>query len=228
MNDVYVTIREFSDLSDEGDSHKGFFFNPKVAVELALREYKSGNWEDNVLEWGNVVKNGTHRIIGSLIRTRNFDSSIEISKETDELIENILKIDEDSDFAKEMKYCLGREFIPDYKASVVAYAPKFFDNYLAKIEREKKAKASEFVGRIGERKTFKLKVFSHYSFESSFGICNINTFTDEDNNFIVWMTNSWAFYDKGDEVELTGTIKKHEIYRDTKQTHLTRCRVLDK
>lgn len=229
FNDVFVTIRELSEKNYEDGRPSGeFFFDPKVAVELALREYKAGNWEDNVLEWGNVVVDGTHRIIGSLIRRRSLDTfSIEISKETDELVEKILKIEDTSDFAKEIKYCLNREFVPSYKASVVAYAPKFLDNYLAKIEREKTAKESEFVGKIGERKTFKLKVFSHYSFDSNFGTCNINTFTDEDNNFVVWMTNSWAFYDKGDEVEIVGTIKKHETYRDTKQTHLTRCRVLN-
>lgn len=51
---------------------------------------------------------------------------------------------------------------------------------------------------------------------------NIYTFMDGDNE-LVWFTAKELNFEKGDVLDLTGTIKKHEEFRGTKTTQLSRC-----
>ena len=222
----------FADVEDAFEKVGGFwkekFFEPKIAIAKAIEILEKGEWKDNVKDYfmgGRIVEEGTHRrISGSIQAGESLRVSDENLAKAEELIENVLKIDDDNEFTKELQYCLSKEIVPMSKAALVAYAPKFYQNHLNEIERKNALKQSEFIGKVGDRQKFRLTAVSNYSFDSAFGPVNVNNFVDEDNNIFVWFTGSWSFY-KGDVVELTGTIKKHEVYRDAKQTHLTRCRV---
>ncbi|MEW1721645.1 hypothetical protein [Streptomyces sp. NPDC093109] len=53
-------------------------------------------------------------------------------------------------------------------------------------------------------------------------------FQDAQGNVYVWFSSAAAVPGKGDEVELTGTVKEHSTYGETAQTVLTRCRVAER
>ena len=53
-------------------------------------------------------------------------------------------------------------------------------------------------------------------------------FQDANGNVYVWFSSAATVPDKGDEVELTGTVKDHSTYGETMQTVLTRCRVTER
>lgn len=53
-------------------------------------------------------------------------------------------------------------------------------------------------------------------------------FQDPQGNVFVWFSSAADVPDKGDEVELRGTVKDHSVYGETAQTVLTRCRVSER
>lgn len=82
---------------------------------------------------------------------------------------------------------------------------------------------SRFVGTLGERlrNVTAIYKFSH-GFSGKFGWTNIHTFqVGED--VLVWFTSVDLDLEKGQVVNLTGTIKKHEEFRGIKTTQLSRC-----
>lgn len=85
--------------------------------------------------------------------------------------------------------------------------------------------ASEYVGVVGKREEFKLVYVGEYSFSTSFGYATIYRFRNGENNNVVWMSANRIDFVVGNEYDVVGSVKKHEIYRDEKQTSLTRVKV---
>lgn len=83
---------------------------------------------------------------------------------------------------------------------------------------------SDYYGFIGERFRDKtVTVDSVRGFANKFGgWTNILTFSLGDNK-LVWMTQTEQEVEKGDVLNLSGTIKQHQEYQGVKQTYLSRC-----
>lgn len=83
---------------------------------------------------------------------------------------------------------------------------------------------SEYVGSIGERlRDITVKVDSVRGFANKFGgWTNIFTFSFGENK-LVWMTQTEQDIEKGDILNLSGTIKSQQEYQGVKQTYLNRC-----
>ena len=84
------------------------------------------------------------------------------------------------------------------------------------------ASESEYQGKIGERIERTLTVRKNVSLPNAFGISSMHIFEDESGNVYVWTTSSKA-WPEGSEHKIRGTIKDHKMYRNCKQTVLTRC-----
>ena len=105
---------------------------------------------------------------------------------------------------------------------------------------------SEYIGTVGEKVTLTLTLKKEFSYEdnrfSYYGTTKyIYSFTDADGNVVVWKTTA-CMYEKiiqngheigrdyvreGDIIKLTGKIKEHSEYKDTKQTVLERCKLVE-
>lgn len=108
-----------------------------------------------------------------------------------------------------------------------------------RLEREAKIKTqkaiSQHVGEIGQRITFKVRYTFGTSWDTRYGVQYLYSFKDEQGNVLVWKTSSIpmvlndkgedVILNKGDWVNIKGTIKDHTEYRDEKQTVLTRCKL---
>lgn len=81
---------------------------------------------------------------------------------------------------------------------------------------------SQFFGNIGERYTFKLFVKKVTSIDGAYGQSNIHTMESEDKNEFVWATTAKSL-EPNKWYTMTGTIKAHKVYQNSKQTWLTRC-----
>lgn len=89
-------------------------------------------------------------------------------------------------------------------------------------DREKVQKpVSNFVGDVGERFSFIATPECLYSAESDFGTYYIYKFVCEGNE-LVWKTTRELNCDR--EYECVGTVKRHSVYRGTKQTEVTRVK----
>lgn len=84
------------------------------------------------------------------------------------------------------------------------------------------AGTSEYVGEVGERLTLDLTVKSSRTIDGYYGSSIAHTMEDECGNIFVWITaaKNWP---AGTKKTIKGTVKEHKIYRNQKQTILTRC-----
>ena len=103
----------------------------------------------------------------------------------------------------------------------------FYESSKEKIEKRfKQAEGpslSEYVGEVGERLRNLTAIFkSTRGFAGNYGWTNIHTFQVGE-NILVWFTAKDLDLEKGQAVDLTGTVKKHEEFREVKTTQLTRC-----
>lgn len=81
---------------------------------------------------------------------------------------------------------------------------------------------SEFQGVIGERIERELTVIKNICLQGAFGVSTMHIFEDANQNIYVWTTASKS-WPEGSEHKLRGTVKDHRIYKNCKQTVLTRC-----
>lgn len=116
-----------------------------------------------------------------------------------------------------------------------AYEAKMEAERLRKEAEEAAIKAqkaiSQHVGQVGD----KIDITATYDHSAWFDFklgwttetMYIHTFKDPDGNTLVWKTssNSLPELDEGDKVQIKGTIKEHNEYKDEKQTVLTRCKI---
>lgn len=106
-------------------------------------------------------------------------------------------------------------------------------NDMAKLEQEKveakNQKASEHQGELKERlRGLELTTVKTHSFENEWGMRTVYTFADEAGNFFKWFSSSAHYIERGEEVKLDGTVKKHltdSYMRNAKVTELTRCKI---
>lgn len=81
---------------------------------------------------------------------------------------------------------------------------------------------SQFIGDIGERIEVTVTVTKAIELENNYGLSIMHVMEDEAENIYVWTTASkrWS---EGSVHSIRGTVKDHRIYRNNKQTILTRC-----
>jgi len=87
------------------------------------------------------------------------------------------------------------------------------------------AETSAHFGTVGERGTWRVTVLSCFATEGQYGTTWIYKFVTADGNAAVWFSSRRADVEVGEIYWLTGTIKKHDWYRGTDETHVTRCKL---
>lgn len=103
-------------------------------------------------------------------------------------------------------------------------------------KRERAArKPSEHVGEVGESRSFILTLDRHFSFETAWGWVDRFLFRDADDNVFTWKASGDSSVIglkapdnkmvEGERYILSASIKKHDDYKGTKQTVLTRAAV---
>jgi hypothetical protein len=82
---------------------------------------------------------------------------------------------------------------------------------------------SAWVGEIKQRLTTTATVARLGSFETQYGVTTVVTFHDATGNVLVWKASCDPKVTLGAAYKVTGTITKHDDYKGTKQTVLSRC-----
>ena len=87
------------------------------------------------------------------------------------------------------------------------------------------AQTSRHFGVVGERSVWQATLIGCHSFDGQYGTTWIYKFATADGNAATWFSSRNAEIEIGTAYWLTGTVKKHDSYRGTAETHLTRCNV---
>lgn len=145
------------------------------------------------------------------------------------------KVIEDMDhgFVREMLEAVLHDEVAAPKSGILCVAcriPSILERMTEREEREarwaEEKAQSEHVGEAGERITVDVKVERITWHDGRFGPTRLLKMRDAGGNLLVWWCSSSARdWTEGEAVTLVGTIKKHDEFRDEKQTILTRCRV---
>lgn len=106
-----------------------------------------------------------------------------------------------------------------YAASIIAA----YQKYCRQIEEDQKKGKSEFIGVVGERSIFELYLDSIVPIEGSFGTTYMHRFHDQDLNQVVWFGSS-EMKKASTLLKIKATVKKHQEYRGSKQTIITRAK----
>ncbi len=164
-----------------------------------------------------------------------FDHTKEsVNEDVEAALRWIAEQEESTNYIHNLKVACTNNYIPETGYALVASLIPTYNKNLEfeaiRKEKEEKAKkekeVSDFVGNVGERLTFTIATFRCLtSWETQFGLTFLYKITDESGNVFVWKTNK----DVDDEYvinkTITGTVKEHSEFRDTKQTVITRCKI---
>lgn len=147
------------------------------------------------------------------------------------------KLTDDTDYKHNLKISTSTDMFHEKASGIVASLISFkehndeYEILQAKRkaeaeEKHKEYKKSEYIGNEGEKITVKVLVTRQQNLDSQFGVTYMYRMVDKDNNIFVWFaSNNILKVDKW--YNLTGTIKKHEMYKDIKQNILTRCKIVE-
>jgi hypothetical protein len=87
-------------------------------------------------------------------------------------------------------------------------------------------KPSEYVGERGKRIEARVRVKRIFHNSNEWGLVDVIIMEDEDGNELKWATSGMHNMEEGKEYFIKATVKDHRLYRDTKQTILTRVKVV--
>lgn len=83
---------------------------------------------------------------------------------------------------------------------------------------------SEYQGNVGERLELFLTVEKTISLDSYYGQSILYTMRDNNQNIFIWITSSTKTHlEENNIYHLRGTVKEHKMYKNQKQTVLSRC-----
>ena len=112
-------------------------------------------------------------------------------------------------------------------AGIAASLLSCYDRMVGKVAEKRAMAASQHVGEVGKRQVFaSLTVLKVVDIDGEFGTTHLHIFRDEAGNLLKWFASNERLQ-TGNQYNVKGTVKKHDEYQGTKQTMLTRCKVLD-
>ena len=158
-----------------------------------------------------------------------FDSeSKEAVGEVSKALEWLSVQEESSNYIHNLKTACSLDYCKEHHFGLLVSLFPAYNKDLERAARRKAeaevAKVSDYVGNVGDRLSINVSSATCLtSWETDFGTCRLYKFTDENGNIFVWKTSNWIDTDNVKSVK--GTVKEHKIFRDSKQTELTRCKV---
>lgn len=223
--------------------------NVVECIAAAEAMFRKDGWMNNQRDplSGEILVEGTHRIAARRVQNAADDSHLEeptIHRNlwSKWIAENVTAGDREfaqmvidrmqqetveGEFGTTLQNVADYQWIPARKASLACYMGQF----LRQIDRKAREAAMNatrvYVGTVGVREVFEnLTCVRCSNVDTDFGVLYINAFNDANGNVLVWKTGSMDFKE-GETVTLQATVKDHTDYKGTKQTILSRCKVLD-
>jgi hypothetical protein len=132
-----------------------------------------------------------------------------------------------------LKVLLNRPYL---ERKHLGYYSSLISLYLRNTQDKKEKSESvpiEYYGNIGEKiSSIPVTVTGNYSYDSQYGTMYIYLMKDDSNHMFVYKgkmmndpANPGTPLQKGDSLSLSGTIAKHSLYRDIKQTVIQRPKI---
>lgn len=193
--------------------------------------------KDRVCDWFNVWNGNTRywtaKDIDAVKREMedvNFNpDSLEAHRMADDALAWLEKQEEKNDYMHNLKVVASLDYTTYSRFGILVSLFPTWNKDLERVEKQKQEKVSEFVGSVGDKILVAVdSVKCVTSWSSFFGYSEKETYiykiVGKDGNIYTWKTSTWIDEERC-PVEIKGTVKDHNVYRDVKQTELTRCRI---
>jgi hypothetical protein len=129
----------------------------------------------------------------------------------------------DTDFFYNLTTLLTKNYIP---VKMFGYVLALFPVYFKGIEEKESAnKPSEFIGNVGDKKvSMKVVCKRIIPLVGAYGVSNMYIFKSGD-NIVTYISASFKA-EIGEVLNIQATIKDHSVYQNTKQTVITRAKIV--
>jgi hypothetical protein len=203
----------------------------KDFISTAIQAVRQYGWQSSAYgrdsgQMGTGAKTWYHL---TARRDRDFqDFGITATENSNELaaayIEQNLTAKHDNIFMHNIQVILRQGFVSHKEVNMIASCAK----QILDVEAVRNAnvnKVNEFVGEVGKRIELNLTVDKRIGFDTDYGHSVMLIMSDVDGRqFKTVSSGDFGSAQVGDKVKIKGTIKKHDDYKGTKQTVLTRVK----
>ena len=168
-------------------------------------------------------------------------TSEEVTSYVEAALEYFRTNEEIGDYMHNLKVLANTEYIKPKEAGYAVSMIITYNKHIGKIAEKKareaknnqEAAASNFVGEVGERIVIDSidKIEAITSWENQYGVTTRYKIADKSGNIYMWDSSTGICLGQQldgtfrNVLSITGTVKKHDEFREVKQTWLTRCKV---
>jgi len=241
-NPVWVSVPTSDDLFSEGGFGRTA---PVYTVETVLAASWACIQQFGYVPAGDYSGNATKYTVATVLdpnprNEKDMQLSREIRPHVDRAasmakrIREFLLSDEfsgNSEYVYNLKAIAASEYV-DYKFfGFLVSAPQAWakaqERSLIK-QREREEITNEFLGEIKDKLELPVTLKSIRFLEGDYGTTSLYTFVTDDGHIVKWFSSRVVFEERDIDQPMTikGTVKKHDEYKGTKSTVLTRCRKL--
>ena len=128
-----------------------------------------------------------------------------------------------SEYLANVKRCAQAEYITERNVPVLGSAVASYHREMNLIAEREARPVSQWVGKPKQRLELALTVRSDTAIDGDYGVTHLYTLTDAAGNVFKWFSSRCQDWQIGQDVTVKGTVKGHEVWKDIKQTQLTRC-----
>ncbi len=119
------------------------------------------------------------------------------------------------------------EVMSDSSPALIACAIWTILKKKIELVQEKAVVKDEFFGEIGKRyKAVDLKLMKYFTYESGYGTGTCYIFNTTEGVLVKWMTNTSYNWEIGEDIKADFTVKKHDTWKEKKQTMIGRLKTI--
>lgn len=232
----YISVNDVIGYAAEIIDKMGYFNSfSDLSTKSLLLEILTGQ--------GNMNRNIFN--MNKMLRTNHF-FDIEFSesdfnkKDTEEKVKSIidyyLSLKPDSEFVHNVQVLLNDGYVEWQNIGFLCYLPEGYNKHIKKeVKRVKQRlidEKSEYFGEIGKRykgiRVSDVRILTGWN--TQFGYTTLYKIILETGNVLTWKSTSW--FDEDDLFKVKAidfSVKDHVVYKEVKQTNVTRCKfIVDK
>lgn len=131
--------------------------------------------------------------------------------------------DTDNEYLHKVKTICSCKVVPESLFNLAVSIPQAWRKAMDLIEKKAARKPSEHIGEVGKKLKVTATCTGIWSFSSQWGVTEIIKFKTVEGDTVVWKTGS-ADVEEGKTYEIEGKVKEHGVFRDEKQTVITRAK----
>lgn len=210
-------------LSDNGRS-----YHSRNAAEIEGRQSTGQMVGDYINPTSHLQRRPEYRAAIERIYSENNQALAE------QVLEYARQMPGNNDYSSNLRSLSNQDYITprhySFVASAVAAWRREQDRQSREvIEQQTFPHRNEWVGNVGDRLTdIRATVTGVRYMDGQYGTTTLVSLRDEGGHTLKWFASGRKEYANGADVLIErATVKKHDEYRDTKQTVLTRCKVTD-